>query len=42
MNKYRRTANTGYGKVTGSEIPVCYPIGAESIQETIKILNEIK
>ncbi len=42
LNKYRRTANTGYGKVTGSEIPVCYPIGAESIQETIKILNKIK
>lgn len=42
LNKYRRTANTGYGKVTGSEIPVCYPIGAESIQETIKILKEIK
>ena len=42
LEKFKKTASKGYGKVTGSEISVCYPNGAETIQKTIDILNKIK
>mgnify|MGYP003304348753 FL=1 len=42
LEKYKKAASSGYGKVMGCEVSVCYPNGAESIQKTIDILNKIK
>ena len=42
LEKFKEAASNGYGEVTGSEVPVCHPNGAEYIQKTIDILHKIK